>query len=53
MIDFILFSSDLLVAVEDIKIDDERKYTLARFGTDQGKTIVKESDHNPIIANFN
>ena len=46
VIDFLLFSYDLLPFYNELNIDDKRKYTLTRFGTENGKQIVKESDHN-------
>ena len=53
VIDFLLFSSELLPYVNSVTIDEERKYTLTRFGVEKGKKIIKESDHNPIFASFN
>jgi exonuclease III len=53
VIDFLLVSSDLLEKIESVEIGDDRKYTLARFGKENGCDVVKLSDHNPIIAKFN
>merc|ERR1712129_55472 len=53
VIDFLLFSSDLLPFVKSVTIDEVRQYTLTRFGLEKGQKVIKQSDHNPIIANFN
>ena len=50
VIDFMLFSSDILENIKSVQIDEKKDYSLTRFGTENGKSVVKESDHNPIIG---
>ena len=45
-----LFSSDILENIKSVQIDEKKDYSLTRFGTENGKSVVKESDHNPIIG---
>ena len=52
VIDFLLFSNDLLPFLKSLTVDEERKYTLTRFGIEKGQKVIKESDHNPVIATF-
>ena len=52
VIDFMLCSNDLMDKIESVEIDEARKYTLTRFAKVNGCSIIKESDHNPIIGKF-
>ena len=52
VIDFLLFSSELLPLLKSVSVDEKRKYTLTRFGLEKGIKVVKESDHNLIVAHF-
>ena len=30
-----------------------KKESISRLGLENGQKVIKESDHNPVIANFN
>ena len=53
IIDFVIISIDLLPLVNSMLIDEERQYSLARFGKEKGNTVVTEPDHNMIITELN
>ena len=38
--------------VKRMKIDEERAYVLTKYATEKGKKDKKESDHNPLIVDF-
>lgn len=42
----------MLEDIETVEVDEEKNYALTRFGIENGKSIIKESDHNPIIGKF-
>ena len=50
VIDFLLLSSDILEEVESVEIDEKKQYALTRYGLENGKSVVKESDHKSIIG---
>ena len=53
VIDFVLVSLDLIPSVSSMVIDEERQYALNWIRKENGKKIITESDHNPIITEFN
>ena len=53
VIDFVLFSSDLLEHLEYVHIDDKREYVLTKITKIKGETKNTESDHNIITTKFN
>ena len=53
IIDFVIVSRDLYLMLTSLVIDEERKHVLTRYGKENGKNIVKESDHHVLISEFN
>ena len=53
IIDYFIVCKNMFKRIIKMKIDDERKFTLTKYSTTKGNKSVKESDHNPIIAEFN
>ena len=53
VIDLILLSSDLVDNLEEILIDEEKKFGLESIIKSRNRTEVKKSDHNSIITKFN
>ena len=52
-IDVMLFSSDMNDSFESLLIDEDRKHVLTKIGKTTKGTIVKESDHNVLVSEFN
>ena len=53
VIDFVLFSRDLVEKVESIIIDEERRRVLTKYMKTKNGTKRMESDQNPIITKLN
>jgi exonuclease III len=53
VIDLVLFSSDLNKNLVTIKIDEKREHVLTKVVKTKKGPKLQESDHNPIITEFN
>ena len=51
ILDYVLVCEELYQYFEDLLIDEARQFTLTKYGKGKGKNI--QSDHNPMLANFN
>ena len=52
IIDFVIVSEDMEDVIEDVVIDEERKFVLSRHTKTKKGSKTKESDHNSIITNI-
>ena len=52
-IDLIMFSSDFHKNLVSLKVDEKREHVLTKVTKTKKGPKVKESDHNPIITEFN
>ena len=52
IIDFVITCEEAADLVDNMMIDEERKYVLARFTKTKNGIKVKESDHNTIVTNI-
>ena len=53
VIDFALMSTDLLPHISRMIIDEERNFSLTHITKEQGQAKYIDSDHNPLITEFN
>ena len=53
VIDFVIISEDLFSYVDKMIVDEDRKFSVARIRKEKGETVTTESDHNPLITEFN
>ena len=53
VIDLVMFSSDLNRNLVSLKVDEKRVHVLTKVTKTKKGPKVKESDHNPIITEFN
>ena len=53
VIDFMIVSEELFAYMIEMKIDEEKMYSVESYTKKGGKTIVTPSDHNMIIGKFN
>ena len=53
VIDIVLFSKDLMTNLVSLKIDENRDHVLTKVTNTKNGPKLKESDHNPIITQFN
>ena len=51
--DYVLVCKELYQYFEKLVIDEERRFTLTKYATTNGKKKKITSDHNPMFANFN
>ena len=51
-IDMVIFSSDLIDSFKSLHIDEERKNVLTKIQRKKTGMVVKESDHNVLITDF-
>ena len=52
VIDFFIVCQALYQMVTQMQVDEDRKMVLTKFYKNKGRTIIKESDHNPLSLNL-
>ena len=52
IIDYVITNPEMFDKIQDIKIDDERLWTLTNYTKKKGKSIEVPSDHNTILINL-
>ena len=50
IIDFVLATEDMEDLIENMVVDEERKFVLSRYTKTKAGVKVKESDHNSIVT---
>ena len=53
VIDFFIVSQELYENVNEMLVDEERKYVLSRFYKSKSKTTIVASDHNILVLEIN
>ena len=53
ILDYFILCEEMFSYLSSMKIDEARSYVLTKYSKVRGKTILTESDHNPIICQFN
>ena len=53
VIDYLILCEEMFSYLSSMKIDEARLYVLTKYSKVRGKTVMTQSDHNPIIARFN
>ena len=53
IIDYFILCEEMFAYLSSMKIDEARLHVLTKYSKVKGKTVVKQSDHNPIISKFN
>ena len=53
ILDYFILCEEMFSYLSSMKIDEARSYVLTKYSKMRGKTILTESDHNPIICQFN
>ena len=54
IIDFVSISNDLKESIVSLHIDEERTHAITKYSKTKNGALKKgESDHNPLLANFN
>ena len=49
----VVLCQEMFQFLSSMKIDEARNYVLSKYSKSKGEVVVTESDHNPIICNFN
>ena len=52
VIDHVIVSEDLVKEIETIEIDEKKDHALTKVLKTKNATIIKSSDHNPILTHF-
>ena len=53
VLDYFILCQEMFSFLSSMKIDEDRIHVLSKYRKAKGETIVIESDHNPIICQFN
>ena len=53
ILDYFIVCQEMFSYLSSMIIDESRAYVLTKYAKIRGKTIVTQSDHNPIICKFN
>ena len=53
VLDYFILCQEMFTFLSSMKIDEVRAHVLAKYSKKKGKVVVTESDHNPIICQFN
>ena len=53
VLDYFILCQEMFSFLSSMKIDEARAYVLTKYKKVKSKTVVTESDHNPIICQFN
>ena len=53
VLDYLIVCQEMYLFLTSLKIDEARSHVLTKYSKVRGKVVVTESDHNPLIGQFN